>query len=531
MRRQSQSKTTSPDSRQPVRSPDKDCLEHFERFCRHLTLPDTLTPLILEDYQRQALADYFQHGALEHLWLWPTGAGKSTLLGALVLHHGTFVRVNPRVIILGGLGGHGKHTLRAAAWFISQNETLKKWWVAQEYGMGRIKSLIRADTAGVIEVSSAGRRIGGRGGSSQEGEGPSLVVVEELHRHEDDGAAVRTLTTKVQKRTLGAHRVRILHVTTAGDSLESPLGRLVKRATGSGAHIEQPSAYFTRAQDADGDLVMHRWAVPEFVELPAPDATTADVNRFLAQVKAANPASFINQTNLRRSWKASSAEPWIFARQHCNQWVTAHAAAFTRYDWAQCKREGLAIPKGAHPVFVGIDTATAFATTAIIPVWINDQGEPCTAGGVILKSEHRGTKRRMRNVIDVLEVMRQRWPQMVAVFDRNWGGGLIAEQFEEDYGMTVIDHSQAVPMEFASMLLGELVAQHELRHDGDEQITAQVLAATAKTTYYGKRWRLEKPRSGEPIDAAVALAMAVNAAKQDSTTVRLNIDDYRIERL
>ena len=114
-RRPARRATNSPVSRQPVRSAEKDCLEHFERFCGYLRLPDTLAPLILEDWQRDPLRDYFEHGALEHLWEWPTGMGKSTLLGALALHHATFVRVNPKVIILGGLGGHAKHTLKAAS--------------------------------------------------------------------------------------------------------------------------------------------------------------------------------------------------------------------------------------------------------------------------------------------------------------------------------------------------------------------------------------------------------------------------------
>ena len=523
-------RTSSPASRQPVRSPEKDCLEHFERFCRYLVLPDTFAPFILEDWQRDALRDYFEHDALEHLWEWPTGMGKSTLLGALALHHATYVRVNPKVIVLGGLGGHAKHTIRAAGWFVSQNKQLQRWWVAQEYGMGRIKSLIREDAFGVIEISSAGRRVGGRGGSSQEGEAPSLVLVEELHRHEDDGAAVRTLTAKVQKRTVGGYKVRILHVTTAGERFDSPLGRMELRATGEGSTVTHPrQGHYTRAVDPDGDLVLHRWAVPEHIEPPGGDATPEELDAYLDQVKLANPASFINKRNLRRSWKASAGEPWVFVRQHCNQWVTQHQSAFSRWDWHQCLEEGAEIPAGKRDVYVGLDTATAWDTTAIVPVWARPDGHLVTAGAVILKSDVRGARRRMGAVIDVLEVMRERWPNMVVVFDRNKGGGLIAEQFEETHGLTVVDHGQGMPMDVASMLLGELVARQELHHDGNEELTAHMMSAAARITYYGTRWRIEQPKSKEPVDGAVALAMGVNVARQGLG--RLGVGDYRIRQL
>src|SRR4051812_44979821 len=93
---------------QPERSLEKDCPDHFERFCFTLRLPDDGGRFRLEEWQLEICADYFD-GVFENLWELPTGQGKSTLLGALALHHGTYVRVNPRVFILGGLGTHGRN--------------------------------------------------------------------------------------------------------------------------------------------------------------------------------------------------------------------------------------------------------------------------------------------------------------------------------------------------------------------------------------------------------------------------------------
>src|SRR4051794_28246650 len=111
-RRASSNRRRSPVAWLPERSPEKDNLDHFERFCYSLKLPDDGGHFRLEDFQLCVLQDYFA-GVMESLWLLPTGQGKSTLLSALALHHGTYVRRNPRVFILGGLGGHGRNTLDA----------------------------------------------------------------------------------------------------------------------------------------------------------------------------------------------------------------------------------------------------------------------------------------------------------------------------------------------------------------------------------------------------------------------------------
>jgi hypothetical protein len=528
----------------PERSREKDTLDHFERFCYTLKLPDDGGPFKLQEYMTDALEDYFA-GVIESLWLWPTGTAKSTLMGALALHHGTYVRRNCNVFILGGLSGHGRNTLDAAASFIDESEDLSRWWVAQEYGMGRIKSLM---DRGRITVSSAGRRVGGRGGSSQEGKDPTLILVEELHRHEDNGAAVRTLTGKIQKRMKTGQPVRIVHATTAGDNMDSPLGRMVTRATdvenGAVVTTPRPGIFYRRGIDSDGDLVMHELAVPDEIQPPPHGASKAEISRYLKVVKKANPASFITLRNLRLMFKASSSEVWVFLRQNANQWVTQDFAAFDKVAWVSggglhksliAKGEsGLVIPKGADGVFVGLDTAMKWATTAIVPVWVDPEtNRPRTSGAVFKKSEHPGTRRRMRDAIDVLLVMRERWPTMKLVFDRNAGGGLIAEQLEEDHEMVVIDHSQGVPFELASMLLGELIDQHGIDHDENEELTAHMVAAVVRRTKYGRRWRIEGPADGRPIDGADGLAMAVNIALNppDDDEEEIDITKYRIKRL
>jgi len=501
----------------PERSLEKHCLDHFERFCFSLQLPGGLGPFRLEDYELTMLEDYFA-GIVENLWLLPTGQRKSMLLGSLGLHCATYVREDSRIFILGGLGGHGRNALDAAAGFVERSPDLNRLWEAQEYGLGRLKSTF--DRSRILVVS-AGRRAGGRGGSTVEGESPDLILVEELHRHEDDGAALATLQSKAQKKSHGGWIVPTVIVTTAGDNLESALGRRLARATdveaGAVVTADRRGEYYRRGIDADGDLVVHEWALPDEVVMPAkPDSSPKDQERYrrelgvyLAEVKKANPASFIKIDNLRRSLKTLSSEPWTFQRQHGNQWVVQALPAIDRVGWAAGAREDLAIPRGAEGVVIGLDASDSWDTTALVPAWRNEDGRVVTAGARILQPSGVSRPKRMSDAIGILESMIERWPGAIVAFDRHYGGGYVAEVLEERHAISTVDVGMGAPFEQASMLLAELVDQQQVRHANEPELTSHVLAAASRASRFGRRWRLTQPPDGRPMDGAAALAMAV----------------------
>jgi len=62
----------------------------------------------------------------------------------------------------------------------------------------------------------------------------------------------------------------------------------------------------------------------------------------------------------------------------------------------------------------------------------------------------------------------------------------------------------------ASGTLFEEIVNGRIAHSGDSTFSDQVLSATPRATDNG--WRLSKGRSKRKIDAAVALAMAVDVA-------------------
>lgn len=542
--------------RLPEWSQENETLEHFERFAHTLFVPEAGERLRLRDYQLCKLQDYFatrrapcDDGTVlieplffEHLWEEPTGQGKSGLLGAVALHHATYVVPRPRVFVVGGELEHARNTTNAVAGFIHESRArhglLGHWWESQEHSGGRIVPLWLPDPDVGIFARSAGRTIEKKGGSSVEGKNPTLILVEELHRHADGGAAVNTLKTKTLKAAAVGRTVKVVIGTTAGTDRNGVLGQTLDRVLDekNGATVERdrrPGEHYVRAVDADGETVAHIWEVPEEFSPPKGDDPD-ELDAWLVQVKKANPADWITVRSLRRLWRSLNRKGrWMFLRQNANQWVTAGFAALDRGQWWRLKRPGLTIPAGAGiKVFVGLDRASKWDSTAIVPVWRPTDGAKVrVAGAVILESPRDGKRRRTRDVAEVLEAMRERWPDMVIVFDRNAGGGDVAEEFEEEHGLTVIDHGQGTDFDLASMRLAEYVEEGKLEHDGHELLAKHVLAAVIKETAGGRRWRGEAADDETQIDGFDALAMALNMAALASgdDDRPFDLSNYRID--
>jgi phage terminase large subunit-like protein len=539
------SRRLPPGVRLPQWSPANETLEHFERFAHSLWVPGAGERLRLRSFQLCKLEDYFAGDPVDpeffsHLWLEPTGQGKSGLLGAVALHHSTYCVPRPRVFVIGGTFSQARNTTDAAAGFVfeakAHRELLGAWWDPQEHSGGRLLPLWLDDVDVGIFARSAGRTREAAGGASVEGKNPTLILVEEKHRHADGGAAVNTLITKTIKAAAVGRAVKVVTVTTAGTDRKSALGRDIARVTDelAGAKVQRglrPGEYYTRAIDADGDTVAHMWEVPEQISPPSDDSDTAALEEFLGHVKRANPAEWITVKGLKRIWRSMNRHGrWMFLRQNANQWVATGFAAIDRGQWAHLKVNELEIPAGKGVrVFVGLDRASKWDSTAIVPVWKpKDGGRIRVAGATILESPRNGKRRRTREVGELLETMRLRWPDMVIVFDRNQGGGDVAEELEEEHGLTIIDHDQGQAFDLASMRLAEYVEQAKLEHDGNAKLSAHVLAAVLRETSGGKRWRGEAPDDETQIDGFDALAMALHMASTADDDKPFNLADYRI---
>ena len=444
-------------------------------FCeRHLRLEDG-RPLIVEPFQRKMLADFFD-GTTETIVLVSKKNGKSTLVGALALFELVTVPDAEAVIVAASREQAGI-LFGQAAGFVRRSEWLKE----------RVKPTLRE----LRSRSDAGRiRVLAADADTADGTICTLAIVDEVARHKS-AELYGTL-----RDGLGPRQGRLIGISTAGDDEDSPLGRM-RRAAYALPEGERDGAY-RYCRSADGAFVLHEWALEP-----------GDAREEMAVVKRANPASWQTEEALRRRFDSPSMTSWAWARFACGLWVVGEDGAISEREWAACARPGLEIPEGAEGVIVGIDLGWKWDTTAIVPIRREPDAPIRVHPAAILTPPQDGTSLDAEDVFATCELFAERWPSLTFELDPEAGGEQLAQRLDRELRVPILTHSQkAGPMCDASQQLAQAIAEGDLEHPDDEELTRHVLAASAR--FYGVGWRLVKPaKKNLPIDGAVALAMAV----------------------
>ncbi len=232
---------------------------------------------------------------------------------------------------------------------------------------------------------------------------------------------------------------------------------------------------------SDGIFAFHEWALD-------PDDDIDD----LSLVLTANPASWIDESELRRR-RTASMRPWQWRRFTCGIWSHGEDAAIDGREWSACARPGLEIPAGAQGVHVGIDLGWKFDCTALVPCW-RLEGEDVVQVGVptILVPPGDGSSLQVEDVFAPLAEMAARWPGLTFVLDPLAGGEHLAQRLDADLpAVTVATHSQGhTAMCLASMRLSEAVSAGRVAHPDDPDLNAHLLAAAVRTV--GEQWRFGK---------------------------------------
>ena len=312
-------------------------------------------------------------------------------------------------------------------------------------------------------------------GERAHGLSSSLYIGDELWAWRQEGELLEAMQTGLIKRP----DAKFLAISTAAARLDSPLGRLRERAL---AQQEVTSKGFVI--EANGELAWIEWTLPE-------DESLDD----MAALKKVNPAAYITTAALRRQ---RAAIPDIaFAQFHGNRWGVQEGAWLPAGAWNKCAGE--ATIEAGESVVIGVDIGGSRANSAVViatpdlrvqaKTWIGD-----------------------RSVLDVAEFL----DSIASVYSIQevaydpWRFRSEALRLEEK-GMTMVEfpqsHARMVP---ASERLYAAVTEGRLTHGNDPELNAHVGAAVAKQTDRG--WRLDRSAGGGNIDAAVALAMAVDRA-------------------
>lgn len=468
---------------------------------------------MLEAFQRLILRGYFA-GVQETLVLLPKKNGKTTLLAALALYHLIYTP-DAACYIAASARDQAKILYDQACGFLERKDPATGKLLP---GAAALQARLKL-RKGTREIRS--RRDSGfiwvLSGDKDTADGviPTLALVDELHRHKD-GQLYGVLHDG-----LGPRNGQIITISTAGERLKSALG-LIRAAALKFPGLKREGPY-VHARSPGGSFELHEWSLhPE------------DDREDLQLVKLANPLSSNTIEQLAKRKGSASMTPSRWARFACGVWMQGEDAAVGALDWARCGKEGLQLA-GAGGIYLGLDIGWRWDTTAIVPAEVYDReslvideqpgwwrhrkvryGKP-----TILTPPRDGTSLRRKAIIDAILAFRARYQIVGVVFDRNAEGEAIAQELEETHGIPVIEHTQEPsPMADAAMGFVEAVAAGDVEHPNDDEFTAHVLAAKAKTTS-GEKWRLEAPKENrgsrkrgkqdsddvEVVDAAIAAVM------------------------
>jgi phage terminase large subunit-like protein len=410
--------------------------------------------------------------------LLPKKNGKTCLLAALALYH---LLSEPEAACYVAAASREQASLLygAACGFVSRSEALRKQVIVRK----GYREMWTADGTGKLRVLAADV-------DTADGVLGTLCLVDELHRHKSPELY------GVLADSLGPRQGQMVTISTAGDDEGSPLGKLRENAYAQPG-LKRDGAYRYARTD---DFAMHEWALDAEDDLDD-----------LALVKTANPASWQTVEELRRRKDSPSMTPWRWARFACGVWVYGQDGAISDKEWSACAEPGVSIPPGVPGVFVGLDLAWRYDTTAAAPIW-HDGENVIAHKPTVIAPPGDGTSIRAEDVWAAIEAMATRWPELTIVADPNAGAPELLQKIERDLPHVRLAEFPQAPfsMALAAARLQEAIASKTLRHPDDEELNHHVLSAVPVNVGEGYRFRKSR-RDGPPIDALIALAMAHSA--------------------
>ena len=251
-----------------------------------------------------------------------------------------------------------------------------------------------------------------------------------------------------------------------------------------------------------------------WIEPPSADADHTDPNVW----EACNPSLGVTVTKEWLEDQLTKKPENVFRRYYLNQWTASDEAWLPAGAWASC-RSSVEIPKGGT-VYVGIDIGIKYDSTAI--ALVHPREDDFIVRAQIFNpptGDEAGDRVDLSKVRDALDAYAHRYRIAVVAYDR-WNFEPIAQEFSE-MGLTMSAYSmQPARTGPASARLFETITAGKLRHNGNKEFSEHVQAGAIKKTATG--WRLDKQRTKKPIDALIALMMALDVAADDTLASNYN---------
>lgn len=243
-------------------------------------------------------------------------------------------------------------------------------------------------------------------------------------------------------------------------------------------------------------------------------------------VKLANPFSGLTAEILASKFASPTMTLAHWRRFVCNLPTRSDNAAIQEAEWfnAQTADE---IPAG-EPVWLGLDVAWKWDTTAAVPLWFRDHEYRLLGPAKVLVPPRDGTSLNPEVVERALFEIHERNPIHTVVMDTSRAEQL-GMWIESEFGATVIDRQQTntLAVEDYERFM-EALRNGWLKHSGDAGLTQHALNAVARILPHGDA-RFDRPahnrNSSEQdtrvVDALTAAAMvhAMAAVQTDEEEV------------
>jgi phage terminase large subunit-like protein len=378
------------------------------------------------------------------------------LLAGLALYHCEF-RDSAAVPVAASSREQAEIMYRQAEGFVLRSPRLRKLFKPQE-GYRRIKCLANGSR---IQVFAADDRTG-------DGIIPTLCIIDELHRHRDL-RLYRTWRGKIRKR-----HGQIVTISTAGE----PFGEFeqTRERIRQAGDLERGECFLRSASE---NLILHEWAVPE----------KGDVED-MALVKMANPFSGVTVEGLSEAFASPTMTLAHWRRFVCNLPTRGEYAAIQEAEWHSAATLEL-IPPG-EPIWVGLDVAWKWDTTAIVPLWWRDSDYRLLGPARILVPPRNGQSLDPNLVERSLIELHERNPLHTVVMDTSRAEQL-GEWISQQFGAVVVDRSQTNEKAVADYdRFMEALREGWLHHSNDATLTQHVLNAVARVLPSGDA-RFDRP--------------------------------------
>lgn len=460
-------------------------LDGFVRFCSKLRIAGG-GKMELYPEQLDMLRDYFA-GTQETLIIVPKKNGKTTLLAALALYH---LRCTPdaECFIVASSRDQGMVLYRFARALLRRSGQKKSGKDVRVDGhnfrvLYGTREIQNADDDGFLRVMAADE-------NTADGVTPTLVLVDELHRHRTSELYA------VLRDGLGPRDGRMLTISTAGDSEDSPLGELRRRAHAIPGLVKGEAKRYV---NHDG-FCLHEWALDDGAEIDNMEV-----------VKLANPAPWHTIETLRARYERPSTRIWEWKRFACGIWAFGEDSAIGEKEWRDCADPDTRIPDGAKGVYIGIDIGRRQDCTAIIALWREDEDSAARVEVIdLIKPPGDGTATPEDDIWEPLAACAERWPEATFVADPKLGGDIFMERMDNAFPTATFATFDQIPSLLVRMAqqVSDAIAAGRLRHPDNGELNRHVLAAVVKPVGEGWRFTKQRKRPKAWIDGLIALAMA-----------------------